>query len=1122
MQLKTLCKKRKLLNPQTLRIMKITAFLICAFFVHVSAATLAQTVSLSEHKASLEKVINDIKQQTGYSFFYNQDWLQKAKPVDLVVKNQPLETVLKACFADQPVDFAVVNQTIVLKLKEAPVSSPNGSAQTTLIAYVVDELGKPMPGVNIRQKDLPTNGTTTDAKGRFSITVPDDQTALIFSYIGYETQELAAKYIPTGSNVTMKVAENNLQEVVVNKGYYFERKELSTGDETVVSSKEIEQQPVSDPIQALEGKVAGLYISQQSGMPGAYATVRINGQNSIANGNNPLYVIDGVPFNSNSLTNTFIGGGAVGQPATFNGAGISPFNALNPDDIESITVLKDADATSIYGSQGANGVVLITTKKGKVGDTKVDFDISQGDGQVTRMMNLMNTQQYLQMRHQAFANDGLSVPSLATNAGDQNYDINGAWDTTRNTNWQKVFIGNTAHYTNAQLSVSGGTENTQFYVGAGFNRQTTVFPGDYNDGKGSLNFNITHSSANKRFQLQFSGGYIYDNDLLPQSDFTGAALTLAPDAPALYTSNGALNWQPAGGSTYTWLNPLAGTLETASAVTNNVMGHMQLSYELMPGLKLSSSFGFNDDRMGQSLQQPAGIYPPPYNNNPYTRTNNFGTTEYRTWLIEPTLSYDRSIGKGQLSVLAGTTLQQNVSNSSGYYAYGFSSDALIPNPTNASSFSPAGYNNTEYRYNAVYGRINYTWDDKYILNVTARRDGSSRFGPGDQWGNFGAVGAGWIFGKEAWVKENLPWLSFGKLRGSFGVTGNDQITDYQYLSTYSTISTTYQGTTGLYPTRIPNPYYGWETDKKLEGGIELGFLKDRINLTADYYRERSANQLVPYALPYTTGFTSVEENLPAIVQNTAAEFTLNTVNVKSRNLIWTTSVNLTLPQNKLISYPGLAASNYKYTYAIGYPLSMNEAYQYLGVNPQTGVDQYFSPTGPTNNPTRPPDNVDYIATTQKFYGGFGNTLRYKDFELDVFFQFVKQTQANYFSVATPSYAGQENYNMPAILVNNTWTQPGNQSPYGKLSTVSAGDPNNSYQSSNAAFGDASFIRLKNLAFSWQLPKSWQNAAHLQNTRIYLQAQNLVTFSHYLGLDPESGPNGLPPLRMITLGIHTSL
>ena len=980
-------------------------------------------------------------------------------------------------------------------------------AQTTVSGKVTNELGEPMSGVTVKEKGT-QNAVGTDAKGTYSLTVSDEKAIVEFSFIGYETQDLKAKDIPSGSVIILKSAPQNLQEVVINKGFYSEKQELSTGDVSVVSAKTIEEQPVSDPTLALIAQVPGLNIQQASGIPGSYATINIRGLNSIANGNNPYYVVDGVPFSSTTLTDyNGIHGGAIVN---------SPFNALNPNDIESIEVLKDADATAIYGSKGANGVIIITTKKGKAGETKVNVDLNQGIGQVPHFIDLLNSQQYLQMRHEAFANDGIPFPSLANNPQDNNYDVNGEWDTTRYTNWQKVLIGNTAHYTNAQASISGGNANTQFLIGAGYNRATTVFPGDFGDKKGSLHFSLTNTSSNQKFKTVLTASYVNDNNNVPNEDLT-SSITLAPDAPAVYGTNG-LNWQVLNG-TATWNNPLAYTLTSYNAVPNNLVSNLNLSYQLMPGLLISSSFGYNHDELNQTNLVPATAFGPPDNMSPYANESNFATNYNSGWIIEPQLSYQRKISKGNLNVLVGGTLQQNTTQYYSNTGLGYTNPGLISNPEAADIYFLSNYQYSVYRYEALVARIGYTWDDKYLLNLTANRDGSSRFGPDHQYGNFGSVGAGWIFSKEKAVTDAAPWLSFGKLRFSYGTTGNDQIGDYQYLSTYSPNSTTYQGISGLNPTALANPNFSWEVDKKLEGGFDMGFLKDNINVSLSYYRNRTANQLVGYPLPSVTGFTSIEYNLPAVVQNTGFEASIHTVNIKSSNFSWTTLVNFTAPENKLVSFPGLPGSPYAYQYVVGQSLYIREAYDYTGVNPQTGL-YTFKTADAGGVPSYPTDIAHTPPLTQKFYGGIGNNFTYKSFGLDIFIQFVKQLGYN------PEYSF---LNQPGTFNSNqltsvlgAWQKPG-QTASVQLYGTESNTQNlySAYTLSNAMVTDASFIRIKNVELYYRFPASWQGWANMQNARIYIRGQNLFTFTGYKGLDPENAANAqlvLPSLRVIMLGV----
>jgi len=1116
-----LCTQQQCIH-KFLLVMKLTTFIIMIAILQVSASGFAQKITLTQKNISLEQVFREIHKQTGYNVLYSATKVEQLNSIDVDFKNTPLIDALDKIFQTVPLTYEIEEKNVIVKEKETSYIDQlkdklkAAMASVTVRGQVIDETNQPMSGVTVKEKGT-NNVTATDSKGYFSLIVSNADAIVAFSYIGYETKELSTKDLPKGVVIMLVAANTNLREVVINKGYYDEKAALSTADVSVVSAKEIEEQPVGDPMMALEAKVPGLNIVQNSGVPGSNFTILLRGVNSLANGNSPLFIIDGVPFSSNTLTPGAVGGGALNTNSIGSvfgqQSGMSPFNALNQDDIESITVLKDADALSIYGSRGANGVILITTKKGHAGNTTINFDISQGDSKDAHFMDLMNTRQYLQMRHEAYALDGITtIPSNA-------YDVNGVWDTTRNTNWQKVLLGGTAQNTNAQLSVSGGTENTQFYIGSGVTRQTTVFPGNFGDDKASLNFNLTHTSADKRFQIQFSAGYTHDNNNVPSIDLTNLALTLAPDAPALYKSDGSLNWQEING-TSTWTNPLHYTAQTTEGITNNLTSHMDLSYRILPGLNLAAGLGYGDDELKQTNLFPATeVVPPPYN-LPQLSQNNFGNTEFTNWIIEPKITYDGKISDGKLNVVLGASVQQNYSTSEGFSATDFTSDALIANPSNAGNFQFDGLTDAEYRYIGGYARIGYSWEDKYLLNLTANRDGSSRFGPGKQWGDFGAIGAGWVFSKEKFVENNLSWLSFGKLRGSYGTTGNDQINDYQFLDSYSTNSSTYLGTTELFPTRIANADYSWEVDKKLEGGLELGFLKDRINFTASYYINRTSNQLVGYTLPGISGFTSVEANLPAVIQNTGLEITLRSVNFQSGAFRWTTLFNLTVPENKLVAFSGFSSSSYANIYTLGQSLFVAKTFKYAGVNPADGVYEDASGGVPSESPNYPNDLVLSPALTQKWYSSLTNSFSYKGFQLDFSLQIVKQIGYNYWSGGALLYAGAFNYNEPVELIGNTWDKPDDHSEFGRLSTVGASNASNAVYST-FALTDASFIRLKNAALSYNLPQSWQKNLHLKNARIYIDGENLLTFTNYFGLDPESGSLNLPSLRTIVVGIHTS-
>jgi len=1099
--------------------MKLTTFLLIIALVQASASGFAQKISLNETNAPLEKVISAIKQQSGYVFLYTDQGLKDEK-ITVRVAGAGIEETLKAAFKNTTIDYKVVGNNILLKKAEKIEPNFIDQAKAFFAAVVVsgkvvDETGQPMIGVTVKIKN--TNlATSTDAKGAYSITVADDKTILVFSFIGYESIELAAKDIQAGSTITLKTAAENLREVVISKGYYSVKQLENTGNVSVVSGDDIRKQPVSDPILALESRVPGLQINQTSGISGSNVTVRLRGQNSLLNGNNPLYIVDGVPFTSTSLLagNSGQSGGALnsGNILAIGNKGLSPFNLLDPSNIESIEVLKDADATAIYGSRGANGVILITTKSGKAGSTRIDFNINTGWSEVARKIPLLNTQQYLKMRHDAIFYDKGVV-------GATDYDLNGSWDTTRYTDWQKTFIGKTARSTNANLSISGGNSNTQFLIGGSYSTQGMVFPGDFGDKKASMSLNVNHTSSNHRFKLGLSSQYLNENNLVPNEDFT-AYINLAPDAPSLYDNSGNINWQNG-----TWANPIANTLVKFQATVNGLISSMVMSYEIAPGLQLSTNLGYTKIQTNQTNQIPATAAAPPNNTNPTSRSNFFATTNLTTLIAEPKIAYDAKIGKGKFSGIIGFTLQKNDQNTLGQLASGFSSDALIPNIGAASTIISRVSDYNQYRYNALFGRFGYNWDDRYLINITARRDGSSRFGPENQFGNFGSIGAAWIFSSEKWIENTMPFLNLGKLRASYGWTGSDQTADYGFMSTYNVTTAPYQGSTGLAPSNLTNPYFGWEVTKKMEVGIDLTLLKNRIQVGIDYYRNRSSNQLVSYPLPSQVGFTSIQANLPAVVQNSGIESNISTINIKTHHFTWQTFLNLTVSKNKLIDYPDLANSPYSSNFAIGQPLSINRLYHFTGVDAATGVYQFED----VNKDGQITD-VDRQFTTaprfQNYFGGIGNTFSYKNLQLDLFFQVVKQNGYDY--IAAFGVPGLINSNQPSDLLNR-WQKPGDLTTIGRSlqgagsnATLAVQGYSNARNTSDYFITDASFIRLKTLAVTYALPAGLLTRFKCNSGRIYLQCQNLLTITGYKGIDPESQGLVLPPLRTVSMGIQISL
>ena len=1092
-----------------------------AFFVLFAAGLNAQQkFSLSVKNEPLEKVFARIEKQTSYTFFYDVEIFKNAKKVTVNVKDATLTEELAACLKDEGLDFKIVNNTIsIVKKKEPTPALPNtDNIVPEIRGRVTDSLGNPLAGATVLVKGSGI-GTSTDNKGNFMLSGVNENAVLLISFTGYSNKQIRV----TGNNtlnISLNKSVSPLDEIQVI-AYGTTSKRLNTGDVSSVKAEVIEQQPVSNPLLALEGRVPGMQITQSNGLPGTAVRVQIRGQNSIFNGNEPLYIIDGVPYTStNYLTSiNYVLGTSNSTAASGQIIAGSPLSYINPADIESMDILKDADATAIYGTRGANGVVLITTKKGKAGQTKIDINLQNGWGKVADKMKLLNTPEYLEMRNEAFKNDGTTPNPNA------DFDLT-LWDTTRQTDWQKELLGGTAQFTQLEATASGGNANTQFLIGAGYNKQTTVFPGDFNDIKSSVHFSINNVSPNQRFRIQLSGMYIVDDNHLSAFDLTSQALTLSPDAPAMYNPDGTINWEndAAGVSTWPVYNPAAMLLTKYNNNTDNLVSNAVVSYHIIDGLDIKSSFGYTNTQTNETQTTPLVFFPPsqrPFSQREATYTDNSASS----WIIEPQLTYNKNISQGILSVLLGTTFEQNTGNSEVLDATGFNSDLLLNDIKSATSITVLSTVHDIYKYNSVFARLNYNWKEKYLINLTARQDGSSRFGPANQFHNFGAIGAAWIFSKEQFAQKNLSFLSFGKLRGSFGTTGSDQVGDYTFMDLYApiTVGVPYQNTIGFGPTRIFTPDLGWEETKKLEGGLELGFLQDRILFNTAFYQNRSSNQLIGYTLPTIAGFTSVEKNLPAVVQNQGWEFLLTTVNIKLKNFQWTSSINLTINRNKLLS--GTTGLEPVYQEKVGHSLSSVFVYNFLGVDPFTGLYQVANGEGkPTSTPNTQDANV-LINTDPKYYGGFENSFTYKGFQFDILFQFKNQPYArNYLYTNIPgSFTGSFGGNEPVDILNR-WQQPGDVKPFQRFSQNASTFPTwNNAQQSSQVYSNASYIRLKNIALSWQLPQPWQRNLHLQNARLYIHAQNILTITNYQGLDPETtGSTGLPPLKVLTVGIQMTL
>jgi TonB-dependent starch-binding outer membrane protein SusC len=1124
---------------QLFRIMKLAAFIITIAILHVSAKVVAQKVTLNERQVSLDKVFKDIRTQTGYDFLIGNGLIEKAGLVTINVKNADLKDVLNMIL-QAPLTYEMVNKTVVVKNQEASFFDNLKDKAAKLLTLpanitgrVVDSLGQPLIGASVSLKDTKYNALT-DNRGNFTFSsVPQGKYTLIITYIGYaklernietEGKELNLRFI-------VHTSTSSLDQIQII-GYGTESKRFSVGSVSTVTAEDIEKQPVTNPLLALQGQAPGLAINATSGVPGSQVLVQVRGQNTLAPGLNsvkpydqPLFIIDGVPFApQNSVIIRQLANLSNAQSANGGIGGISPFNNINPNDIESISVLKDADATSIYGTQGSNGVIIITTKKGKPGKTTFNLNINTGFNSAAQPVKLLNTQQYLQLRKDAYAADDVTPSNNPNQSLGYAPDLT-IFDQNKYTNWEKIIDGKTTNNTDVHASVSGGSANNTFIVSTGYTRSDYNFPGDFVDQRYTLHSALHSTSADKRFTLDLVTDYGYDQN---NSSTFGSSrdILLPPNLPNLLDPAGNLVW------TYQGVNLSSDQFYSYLKQPTNLQNYnfnnsLNISYKLLPGLTIGANLGYSRNTTSGYSADPAAAQGPLYPNV----TATFANSVYETINIEPQLNYTKTIGKGVLSALLGSTYKKNTSNSTNTQGSGYSNDNFLGSIDGATTIYATDAS-TIYRYSAGFGRLKYIYDQKYIIDLTGRRDGSSDFGPTHQFGDFGSVGAGWIFSEEKAFKNALPFFSYGKLSGSYGTTGSDGVMGYQYQPLYSPILNVlaFQGINASAPQNLYNPDYSWALKKSLNVALDLGFFNNRLLLNATYYRDRENDQLVNYPLPIQTGFPSVLGNLNATIQNQGFEFSVNSTNIKTKDFSWTTNFNISFNRNKLLAFPNLASSSYSNMYLIGQPTSIIFGFKYKDVNPTTGLFEYYDKNGNvTSNPNlgtvaQGGDEVPIANREVNYMGGFGNNFTYKHFSLYVFCQFSSQNAPNYLSYDYTFNAPGLMNNQPLAILNNYWKNPGDNAALQRLSSSyrsSAITSARDFAQSSGVYGNDTYLRLKTVALSYSLPDALLKKFNIHGGKIYVNAENLLTITNYKVGDPEEFGNytAFPLQRIIAFGLN---
>ncbi len=991
-----------------------------------------------------------------------------------------------------------ISLLILLLFSALPLSAQN---KKTITGTILDEKGESIIGASVAIKGT-ANGTITDIDGKFFLDVNEND-ILAVSYIGFLSQEISVAG-KTDFQITMKENAEMLDEVVVI-GYGVMRKRDLTGAVSSIDSKSMQDKPVANIGEALQGKASGVQIIN-SGAPGSNVSIRIRGISTI-NNSEPLLVIDGVPTDLS-------------------------LNALNMDDVQTVDVLKDASATAIYGSRGANGVVLITTKKGKSGDGVVSFSANWGIQEATSMPDMLNASQFA-----SYHND-----MIANYAGTENLmqrpDFADPTTWGKGTDWMDELFG-TSLIQNYSLSYSGGTDKSNYYVSAGIlDQEGIVTNTSYR--RYTVQFN---GESKVKSWLKFGNNVTLSHDNKKQGSYSIRDAMAAQPTQPVYNEDGT--YSGPGNPAY-WYgdikNPL-GNAKVNSQTTKgyNLLGNVFAEINLFDRVTFKTLGGI-DFKFWDNTN-----FNPKYDWKPIPQPESYryeASNKSLTYLWDNTLTYIETFNKNHhLNVMIGSSAQNNVYNQMNAGVQGFLSDKnnQLSNGLNQPT---VGGTKNDWALLSFMGRANYNYADRYLFTLTVRRDGSSRFSEDNRWGTFPSVAAAWRLSEESFYREN-KWVNDVKVRAGYGVTGNQWgIDNYAYYTKLKTGQYVFNGipVSTLYPLVMSNPDVKWETVKQWNAGVDLALIDQRINLSLDGYIKNTTDMLVPMAVPITTGYSDIY--VPSInagkVRNTGWELTISSRNLTGE-LEWNTDLNVSYNKNEVISMndgvPLFTGDDINMTKILvnaeGNPI--NSFYGYVTNGLFQNWDQVNNASIQVPGGTSPGDicfmdldNNGVINDNDRTYIGnptpewsfsMNNGFTYKNFDLQLFLQGVAGND-----IYNANRIWQEGMSVPqnqTAKVLDRWTGEGTSN---SVPRAVYSDPNKNTRHSNRFVEDGSYLRIKNLTFGYTLPETVSKKAFLQTVRLYMTCRNLYTFTKYSGFDPEVGANGVdlstyPLTRTYSLGVN---
>ncbi|WP_455636108.1 TonB-dependent receptor [Parabacteroides sp.] len=1089
------------------RTMKLTLFLVClSVSMSFAIPTNAQSASLSIKVVdqSIKEVLETIENQTDFHFFYNSKLVDVNQVISVDIKNKDVMSTLDQIFKDSNIGYKVVGKDVILSVKES-VQEP-AQDKKAITGTVVDERGEPVIGANVVEKGT-TNGTITDMDGRFTMEV-GAKAVLVVSYIGFNAQDVA---VGTKSNLTITLEEDTqaLEEIVV-VGYGVSKKSHLTGSVgSIKMDEDVVGRPSVEVGQSLYGKIAGVQVIGGSGQPGSSSSIQIRGINSISASSSPLVVIDGVAVPDYDM------------------------NLINNADIESVEILKDASSSAIYGSRGANGVVLITTKSGKTEKPKVNINYLFGVQKLMKKIDVMNSAEYAQAYMDAAQNgwvDKGGDPN-APNTIEARKEYKYTWpevfehpEALYDTDWQDV-VFDAAPMHKLDANISGKSEKSDYLISAGYvNQAGIMLDSDYKKYSLSLKLN-TH--INKYLDVGGSMNLNYGDE----KEVYWRTAEWAVQYPSMfpvYTKDGLLgcNSYLPGFENYNTIlfrpnmgHPLYMQNNDANRYTLNTIGSAYVSLNILPGLKFKSSFNYYLKRIDYSNYEAKDHDL----GEAYYTPGQMTVDQSRKWnyTFQNLMTYDKSWKDHELSFLLGFEYNKNDYYQTSQARRDYDNDllhALSAGKTILSS-SDVITKNTLMSY---FARINYNYKDRYMLSVAFRRDGSSRFAPNNKWGNFPSVSLGWLVSEEDFMKR-VDWINMLKLRTSYGLTGNDNFDDYVWIAKLKQAKIAFGNnlTTSYYPSNITNPDLKWERTQQFNVGLDWGILKSRIQLGLDYYYSTSDGLLLDVPVPAVTGFSSIFTNIGKL-ENKGVEFNISTYNVDNKNFSWNTNFNISKNKNKILelgpdnapmvftpdSYGGMQKIN-----MVGHSVFNFYGYKYDGVY----MNQEEIDNDPAHYETAKPGDGRYMDVNKdgvlnaddrtligdpnpKFIWGLTNNFKYKNFDLSILLQGAHDF-AIYDDNAHRSLMYHEGRNFLKEVTDRWRSEENPGDGYHYRLSVDLGEYEK--RPSSLWVDHASYFRLKSITLGYTLPDNIVKKMNMQFVRLYFNGLNLFTVTNTDVWDPES-------------------